>query len=115
MLTEKCSVTVKDVDDALDELHKKYLASKRVIKDRLPYLMDAKAGQGFLVQFAPTPQDGMDIATWELLLKDLDEVNSTRKRHLTALKRVLEDEAKEIADKAQANMFSGSAIDGETA
>jgi hypothetical protein len=100
MLTERFKITVKDVDLELSELHNKFLASRKILSSTLRLLKDRQAKQGLLIPMGAIA-DGVTIPDTEAKLKGLKELNALRQRHLTALKRVLEDEAKEIADAAQ--------------
>lgn len=110
MLLEKFGVTIEAVQGELADLHKSFLATRRILTSQLRDITDRDAGQRTLM---PIPiAEGVSKESLEAQLRSLSELNSVRKRHLTALLRVLEDEARE-RDAAQPKLPL-NAFDGKT-
>jgi hypothetical protein len=102
-LTEKYAVTVADIEGELALLDTRFKATRKALNSQLRILKDRATFQGHLVPLGPIAE-GVTIASTEQSLAELAKVNSARARHLNALRRVLEDEAKEAADAAQAKL-----------
>lgn len=92
MISSKQKLSVSDINEEIELLEQAFRTTKRFLNAQVRFLQDIKNKQLFLTN-PGIVADGATIGATENEIKRLRDTFVGRKRHLTALKRVLEDEA----------------------
>ena len=103
MLTERFNIKPSDINSEIAAVEDGYKVARKPLMSRLRHLKDLAAMQTTMFKTADAPV-GATIESTESDIDALKKACSVRTRHLNALKRVLLDEALEIADAAQSQL-----------